>query len=49
MHNDADTLDKYKEYHKEVEDEQRLLEPNHEFMGFLQSIDKEKIEKNEEE
>ena len=43
VHNNAKILDKYKECQKEVEYEQRLFEPNPEFMDFLENIDKNRI------
>merc|ERR1711947_23883 len=42
-------LDKYKECKEEVEEEQRLFEPHPEFMDFLENIDKENIEEDEEQ
>merc|ERR1712089_52204 len=49
VHNNENILDKYKECKEEVEEEQRLFEPNPEFMDFLENIDKENIEEDEEQ
>merc|ERR1711895_264694 len=49
VHDNENILDKYKECKEEVEEEQRLLEPNPEFMDFLENIDKENIEEDEEQ
>merc|ERR1712089_1812 len=49
VHNNENILDKYKECKEEVEEEQRLFEPHPEFMDFLENIDKENIEEDEEQ
>merc|ERR1712082_484438 len=49
VHNNENILDKYKECKEEVEEEQRLFEPNPEFMDLLENIDKENIEEDEEQ
>merc|ERR1712115_668120 len=49
VHNNENILDKYKECQEEVEEEQRLFEPHPEFMDFLENIDKENIEEDEEQ
>merc|ERR1712030_125343 len=49
VHNNENILDKYKECKEVVEEEQRLFEPHPEFMDFLENIDKENIEEDEEQ
>merc|ERR1712002_325040 len=49
VHNNENILDKYKECQEEVEEEQRLFEPHPEFMDFLENIEQENIEEDEEQ
>merc|ERR1712002_63668 len=49
VHNNENILDKYKEVEVEVEEEERLFEPHPEFNDFLENIDKENIEEDEEQ
>ena len=49
MHNNPKILDKYKEFQELVQYEQRLFEPNPEFMDFLENIDKGNIEQEKEQ
>merc|ERR1712080_431621 len=49
VHNNQNILDKYKDCKEVVEEEQRLFEPHPEFNEFLENIDKENIEEDEEQ
>merc|ERR1712115_504339 len=49
VHNNEKILEKYKEYKEMVEEEQRLFEPHPDFIDFLENIDKENIEEDEEQ
>merc|ERR1712177_130343 len=49
VHNNEKILDKYKECKERVEQEQSLFEPHPEFIDFLENIDKENIEEDEEQ
>merc|ERR1712112_810925 len=49
VHNNENILEKYKECKEVVEEEQRLFEPHHEFIDFLENIEKENIEEDEEQ
>merc|ERR1712121_318214 len=49
VHNNEKILEKYKECKEMVEEEQRLFEPHPEFIDFLENIDKENIEEDEEQ
>merc|ERR1712243_461848 len=49
VHNNDKILEKYKECKEVVEEEQRLFEPNPEFIDFLENIEKENIEEDEEQ
>merc|ERR1711889_32809 len=49
VHNNEKILEKYKECKEMVEEEQRLFEPNPEFIDFLENIEQENIEEDEEQ
>merc|ERR1712115_714428 len=49
VHNNEKILEKYKECKEMVEEEQRLFEPHPDFIDFLENIDKENIEEDEEQ
>merc|ERR1711873_227530 len=49
VHNNERILEKYKECKEMVEEEQSLFEPNPEFIGFLENIEQENIEEDEEQ
>merc|ERR1712163_60149 len=48
VHNNEKILEKYNECKEMVEEEQMLFEPNHEFIDFLENIEQENIEEDEE-
>merc|ERR1711873_128836 len=49
VHNNEKILEKYKECKEVVDEEQRLFEPHPEFIDFLENIDKENIEEQQEQ
>merc|ERR1712033_70163 len=49
VHNNEKILEKYKECKEMVEEEQMLFEPNPEFIDFLENIEQENIEEDEEQ
>merc|ERR1712114_85939 len=49
VHNNEKILEKYKECKEMVEEEQSLFEPNPEFIDFLENIEQENIEEDEEQ
>merc|ERR1712126_404686 len=49
VHNNENILEKYKECKELVEEEQRLFEPNPEFIDFLENIEHDNIEEDEEQ
>merc|ERR1712121_622980 len=49
VHNNEKILEKYNECKERVEEEQSLFEPNPEFIDFLENIEQENIEEDEEQ
>merc|ERR1711881_631372 len=49
VHNNEKLLEKYNECKESVEREQSLFEPNPEFIDFLETIEQENIEEDEEQ
>merc|ERR1712002_1159877 len=49
VHNNEKILEKYNECKERVEEEQSLFEPNPEFIDFLETIEQENIEEDEEQ
>merc|ERR1712240_347930 len=49
VHNNDKILEKYNEWKETVEREHRLFEPNPEFMDFLETIEQENMEEDEEQ